>query len=108
MNIDWSSGATIKRLRIADFACGTGALLSAAQRAVCRRHRRAGGDDSDLHRNMMENVLIGTDIMPAATHITCSMLSGAHPSIGYDYSQIHTVPYGRPSGVFRAHIPRIS
>ena len=94
LDVDWSDRAAIERLRIADFACGTGALLSAAQRAVYRRFRRAGGDDKDLHRALMERGLIGLDIMPAATHLTCSMLSSAHPSLAYGKSQIHTMPYG--------------
>ena len=42
------------------------------------------------------------DIMPAATHLTCSMLSSAHPSLAYGKSQIHTVPYGIDGG--RTHI----
>ena len=75
LNVEWSDRAAIERLRIADFACGTGALLSAAQRAVYRRYRRAGGNDRDLHRALMERCLVGLDIMPAATHLTCSMLS---------------------------------
>ena len=94
MDVDWSDRSAIEGLRIADFACGTGALLSAAQRAVYRRYRRAGGDDRDLHQTMMESVLMGLDIMPAATHLTCSMLSSAHPSVGYGESGIHTMPYG--------------
>ena len=94
LDVDWSDRAAIEGLRIADFACGTGALLSAAQRAVYRRYRRAGGDDKDLHQALMEHVLTGLDIMPAATHLTCSMLSSAHPSLGYGESRIHTMPYG--------------
>ena len=94
LDVDWSDRAAIEGLRIADFACGTGALLSAAQRAVYRRHRRAGGDDKDLHQALMEHVLTGLDIMPAATHLTCSMLSSARPSLAYGFSQIHTMPYG--------------
>ena len=94
LDVDWSDRAAIEGLRIADFACGTGALLSAAQRAVYRRYRRAGGDDKDLHRPLMEHVLTGLDVMPAATHLTCSMLSSAHPSLAYGESQIHTMPYG--------------
>ena len=42
----------------------------------------------------MEHVLTGLDVMPAATHLTCSMLSSAHPSLAYGESQIHTMPYG--------------
>ncbi len=94
LDVNWSDRAAIEQLRIADFACGTGALLSAAQRAINRRHRRAGGNDRDLHRVLMERVLIGLDIMPAATHLTCSMLSSAHPSLVYGQSRIHTMPYG--------------
>ena len=98
LDVDWSDRAAIGRLRIADFACGTGALLSAAQRAVYRRFRRAGGDDRKLHRALMERVLTGLDIMPAATHLTCSMLSSSHPSLSYGQSLIHTMPYGIDGG----------
>ena len=94
LDVDWSDRAAIEGLRIADFACGTGALLSAAQRAVYRRYRRTGGNDGDLHRALMERVLTGLDIMPAATHLTCSMLSSSHPSLPYGESRIHTMPYG--------------
>ncbi len=94
LEVDWRDKAAIEGLRIADFACGTGALLSAAQRAVFRRFRRAGGDDKQLHRALMERVLIGLDIMPAATHLTCSMLSSSHPSLACGNSLIHTMPYG--------------
>ena len=99
---DWADRAAIEKLRIADFACGTGALLSATQRALYRRYRRAGGDDKLLHKAMMERVLVGLDIMPAATHLTCSMLSSTHPSLVYGESQIHTMPYGISGG--RTHI----
>ncbi|MYC65609.1 MAG: hypothetical protein F4X12_04675 [Acidobacteriia bacterium] len=102
LDVDWSDKDAIEGLRIADFACGTGALLSAAQRAVYRRYRRAGGNDKDLHQALMERVLTGLDIMPAATHLTCSMLSSAHPSLGYGKSRIHTMPYGIDGG--RTHI----
>ena len=94
LDVDWSDRAAIEGLRIADFACGTGALLSAAQRAIYRRYRRTGGNDGDLHRALMERVLTGLDIMPAATHLTCSMLSSSHPSLPYGESRIHTMPYG--------------
>ena len=98
LGLDWSDRDGLAGLRIADFACGTGALLSAAQRAVYRRIRRAGGDDKELHRVLMEHALTGLDIMPAATHLTCSMLSSAHPSLTYGKSPIHTMPYGIDGG----------
>ena len=95
LDVDWAAAEDLKALRIADLACGTGVLLSAAYRAVAARHRRAGGDDAELHEAMMENALIGADIMPAATHLTASMLSSAHPMVTFGNTQIHTMPYGR-------------
>lgn len=95
LDVDWADAEEVKKLRIADLACGTGVLLSAAYRAVAARHRRAGGDDEELHRSMMEDALIGADIMPAATHLTASMLSSAHPTVTFGNTQVYTMPYGR-------------
>ena len=98
LSVDWTDGESVGSLQIADFACGTGALLSAVQRAIHRRYRRAGGDDGELHLRMMEHSLVGLDIMPAAAHLTCSMLSSAHPGIGYGSARIQTMPYGAKDG----------
>ena len=94
LDLDWSDRDAILALKVADFACGTGALLSAVQRAVYRRHRRTGGNDADLHRDVMERVLLGTDILPSATHLTASMLSSTHPGIHYGKSLVEALPYG--------------
>ena len=75
-DIDWSSAEAIGKLRVADFACGTGALLSAVYEQIAARHERAGGDPAALHKVMMEEVLYGCDVMPSAVHITGSTLSG--------------------------------
>ena len=95
--VDWSDADTISQLRIADFACGTGALLSAVYEQVAARHERAGGDPAQLHPAMMEDVLYGCDVMPSAIHITSSTLSGAQPNIGFGQSRLYTMPYGRQS-----------
>ena len=93
--IDWSDPEAIGRLKAADFACGTGALLSAVYDQVAARHERAGGDPAGLHRLMMEEVLYGFDVMPSAIHITGSTLSGVEPSVGFENSRLYTMPYGR-------------
>ncbi len=93
--VDWSSAETVGRLRIGDFACGTGALLSAAYEQIAARHERAGGDAVALHRVMMEEVLYGCDVMPSAVHITGSTLSGVEPSVLFNGSHLYTMPYGR-------------
>ena len=93
--VDWSSAEAIGKLRIGDFACGTGALLSAVYEQIAARHERAGGNASKLHKVMMEEVLYGCDVMPSAIHITGSTLSGAEPAIGFSNSRLYTIPYGR-------------
>ncbi len=95
--MDWSDPDALTGLQVADLACGTGALLSAAYRALAVRYRRTGGDDQALHQQMMERALIAADIMPAATHLTASMLSSAHPGTTFGRTRVHTLPYGQQS-----------
>ena len=94
---DWSNPDALTRLQVADLACGTGTLLSAAYRALASRYRRTGGDDQVLHTKMMEHALIAADIMPAATHLTASMLSSTHPGTTFGNTRVHTLPYGQQS-----------
>ena len=94
-DVDWSDAEDIGRLRIADFACGTGALLSSVYEQIAARHERAGGDLAKLHRVMMEEVLYGCDVMPSAVHITGSTLSGVEPAVLFTNSRLYTMPYGR-------------
>ncbi len=93
--VDWSDADAIAGLRIADFACGTGALLSAVYEQIAARHERAGGDPAALHTPMMEEVLFGCDVMPSAIHITGSTLSGIQPNVQFGQSRLYTLPYGR-------------
>ena len=92
--VDWSNADAIGKLRIGDFACGTGALLSAVYEQIAARHERVGGDARKLHNVMMEEVLYGCDVMPSAIHITGSTLSGAEPTVGFANSRLYTMPYG--------------
>ena len=93
--MDWSDADAIGKLRVGDFACGTGALLSAVYEQIASRHERAGGDPAALHPVMMEEVLYGCDVMPSAIHITGSTLSGVEPSVGFERSRLYIMPYGR-------------
>ena len=93
--VDWADAAAIGKLRVADFACGTGALLSAVYERLAARHERAGGDPSALHQVMMEEVLYGCDVMPSAIHITGATLSGVRPDVDFANSRLYTFPYGR-------------
>jgi hypothetical protein len=91
----WANADEVKSLRIADFACGTGTLLSTAYARIGQLHELAGGDAEALHPDMMARALVGCDILPAAAHLTASMLAGAHPTVRYAESSVLTVPYGQ-------------
>ena len=95
--VDWADAGSIGRLRIADLACGTGALLSSVYEQMAARYERTGGDPAALHAPMMEEILYGCDVMPSAVHITGSTLSGAQPNVGFSRSRLYTLPYGRQS-----------
>ena len=95
--VDWSDAEVIGGLRVGDFACGTGALLSAVYEQMATRHERAGGNPAALHRAMMEEALYGCDVMPSAIHITSSTLSGREPNVGFGGSRLYNMPYGRQS-----------
>jgi hypothetical protein len=96
----WASAEAVKRLRIGDLACGTGTLLSTAYQRIGQLHELAGADSELLHPEMMANALVGCDVLPAAAHLTASMLSGTHPTVKYKRSCIMTVAFGKvDSGV---------
>lgn len=93
--LDWSDVDAIKKLKIADFACGTGTLLCTLYAEVRTAMENAGGDSASIHRWMVENALFGCDVIPSATHITASQLSSAFPTIQYKDTKILTMPFGR-------------
>ena len=92
---DWGDPEAIGKLRVGDFACGTGALLSAVYEQIASRHESAGGDAAKIHPVMMEDVLYGCDVMPSAIHITGSTLAGIQSDVMYGRSRLYTMPYGR-------------
>jgi hypothetical protein len=94
----WANATDVTSLRIADFACGTGTLLSAAYRRISQLHEASGGDAEMIHPDMMATALVGCDVLPAAAHLTASMLAGAHPTVKYSGSSIMTVGYGPREG----------
>ena len=93
--VDWADAEALGKLRIGDFACGTGALLSAVYEQIATRHERAGGDLEKLHPVIMENVLYGFDVLPSAIHITSATLAGAQPKVGFVNTHLDALPYGR-------------
>lgn len=90
----WSEKDKIESLKIGDFACGTGTLLSTAYTRLGQYFELKGGNSEEIHPAMMGSVLVGADVLPAAAHLTAAMLSGVHPQATYTDSMVMTVPYG--------------
>lgn len=93
--LDWSDPKAVGELRVADFACGTGALLSAVYEQVATHHERRGGNPGALHKSLLEDVLYGCDVMPSAIHITGSTLSGMDPGVRFGETRLYALAYGR-------------
>jgi hypothetical protein len=91
----WRDAKSLRSMRVADFACGTGTLLSAAYSRVGQLHELAGGEAETLHQDMMAHGIVGCDVLPAAAHLTASMLAGSHPTITYKQSSVFTLAYGK-------------
>lgn len=90
----WSDIDALSNLKIADFACGTGSLLCSAYQEIKKKLENAGVDSAAHHKHMIENVIVGCDVLPSATHITASQLTSTHPEIRYNETKILTLPFG--------------
>ena len=82
-------------MRIGDFACGTGTLLSAAYSRLGLLHQIHGGNPATLHPSMMERGLVGLDVLNVAVHLTAAMLAGMYPQTPFEGECLLTMPYGR-------------
>ena len=93
-DLDWANPETLKNYCIADYACGTGGLVLAAYQRARELHRSYGGNPDPLHGYMMENSLTACDVMPAAVHLTSSMLSAVAPRERYTGTRNVLYPFG--------------
>ena len=93
-DVDWSNPEVVKEYRIADYACGTGGLVLAAYQRVRDLHRAHGGTPNQLHAHMMEHSLTACDIMPAAVHLSSSLLSSVAPGETYEGTRHILYPFG--------------
>ena len=77
---DWGDPGAAAQYRVADYACGTGELLTAAYRRVRELHQRAGGDPSAIHQSVMSGSMTGMDILPASACMTAANLDALEDS----------------------------
>ncbi|MCE2465862.1 MAG: hypothetical protein J4G01_07295 [Dehalococcoidia bacterium] len=93
-DLDWADPETLKNYRIADYACGSGGLVLAAYQRARNLHLNHGGNPDSVHAHMMENSLTACDIMPAAVHLTSSLLSSVAPREHYRGTRNVLYPFG--------------
>ena len=93
LGIDWSDAASIANLRVIDPACGTGTLLMAAYRQVMQNHAATGAaaPPDDLHRALVEQVIIGADVVQSAIHLTAATLAAMSATAEFKQMQLHTL-----------------
>lgn len=80
--------------KVADFACGTGALLNGVYQRVLALHEQAGGNGKDVHKQMLEKNIGGADVLPNATHLTFAALASTYSDIKLGGTRVLTAPYG--------------
>ncbi len=93
-DLDWANPETLKGYKIADYACGSGGIMLASYQRVRDLHRLHHGNPDDLHAYMMQECLTACDIMPAAVHLTASLLSSAVPTVPYEGTRCILFPFG--------------
>ena len=91
-----------KHMKVADFACGTGTLLNGVYQRILGFHEQGGGKGQDIHQHMLENNIVGCDILPNAVHLTASIIASTYPDIKIGDTRIYTMAYGtqRPDGQY--------
>ena len=80
--------------KVADFACGTGALLNGVYQRILSLYEQQGGNGRDIHEKMLEENIGGADVMPNATHLTAASLASTYADIKLADTRILTAPYG--------------
>ena len=81
--------------KVADFACGTGALLNGVYQRILSLYEQQGGNGRDIHQKMLEENIAGADVMPNATHLTAAALASRYADMKLGGTRIITAPYGK-------------
>ena len=93
-DLDWGDAEVLKQYQIADYACGSGGIMLAGYQRIRDLHRLHGGNPDDHHEHMMKDCLTACDIMPAAVHLTASLLSSVSPTVPYESTRCILFPFG--------------
>lgn len=97
---DLSDIEELKKLRVADFACGSGTLLSAAHHQLKKLYTNSlyeteGSPDlAEVHRVLLDSVITGYDVMLYAAHIATVTLAMHNPDATFKEGHIYVLPFG--------------
>lgn len=91
----YQTPSRLQELRIGDFACGTGTLLTALYRRLAFGYEHANRNHkmAKLHANLMADSIYGLDVLPSATHLTVSALTEMYPKSICNNTHIVKMPF---------------
>lgn len=90
--INWKNIEEVTRLRIVDFACGTGTLLIAAANYIL--HREKTGQPEKVAQALLEQMLYGFDVYNRAIFQTATGLGMIAPSIAFHNMHLYSLTLG--------------
>ena len=73
----------------------------AAYRQIVQNHAASAQSqavDAGIHNLLVERVILGTDVVSAAIHMTAATLAAMSPSVRFDEMHLHTLNYGMEGG----------
>lgn len=94
-HVNWDDTEELSQLSVVDPACGTGTLLMAAYRQIMQNCPVAASDNSGLHQALVENIIIGADVVQASIHLTAATLAAMSPTVRFEQMRLHTLRLGR-------------
>jgi len=94
--VEWGEVSSVSKLCVADFACGSGTLLSAAYTEIMDRHVTCSAqpDLKGLHKTLLQSVLWGFDVLDYAVHLASASLVLRDPRISITHTNTFVLPLG--------------
>ncbi|MHA2365221.1 MAG: Eco57I restriction-modification methylase domain-containing protein [Candidatus Hodarchaeales archaeon] len=95
-SINWGSKENLTKLKVVDFACGSGTLLTAIAEAIEYRYTVSKKDLdpqdlSSLHNSLISEVIYGFDVQLYAVHMAIISLSLLNPGFIYNKNNFYTL-----------------
>ena len=91
----------ISAIRVGDFACGTGTLLTTLYKILISNFEVDGKKMSRIHHKIMGKSIFGFDILPAAVHLTVSSLAEIYPKTLFKDTKIGLMQFGKHNNAYR-------